>query len=1348
MDKFISALKGNTMTSKTQLLSDVINDGDLVLAVDTSASMNANVEFTKNTLTDFKEVLAAVDMDKKIHLVFFSDYDTVDVSTDNVARDTNEPDWFKFGIKCAGYDELPVRDRNTINALVAKYPKDPHGFMNELKLPGHPDIMDMFSLAIDAQMDMAMPSDKSTITNGHQLSDDEVFTVAASGLDAVITALNDVELGKTLKGTGGDIPEAGLTAAMAVAVAAANAKSNTDVHVNMIFLTDAPFHICDSTEARREKAYLKSHGLPSDMLMCMNLLEELGHRIILCTPRNTYIDERGRIYYPRDKLDIAKDGSFIKELTKFKNCMAFLHPDFMRKSDVFMAVLLNAFSVLMSGKTQHPWIPSPDEITNMKAKIGGTDADINQMMLTLTNSFREMQTTVKDDVPLSMSLPNIVSQDKETNQKIVQAFASIMKKNPTMLCMLKFLSPIFYKAKSSVSEADHKIFTDFMSKMAKKDKNMHAAVNAFFVESRLNNRHELEETLEKYYRTSCRDPLTETDRVLIFDGEPLPRDTFVKMAQFLTDGMIKGLKAAMKSFRVVTLKEAGELGCDISQDVEYADRGYLPLRILAGTANNLHLVWSLALNNETMPPRSCAFKVASIIISQGAGLDIIPHLRLAAINFVKKNYQKFLALFVDDKYQIPDDRNPMETHNWWFNPLALNILIKVLETVQPEKHLVNCGVFAMRVIRSIKALNDQLIIKVKGERVNAAKSARLMVCPSGEWIPETLFIKRKGRPHGKTDQPYACPANTDCVYCEGVHGEYTDEGRDNRPAFYDRDTRRGTQYHLDGSPQCEPSVDLKARGIYDVCMDNDMDTICSSCKRHYSVIDGPQNLADGTKRGRGNNAPRCFNCRSVSKTEKARREKSPAVYRTCRNCNAEWVFGTPSKDWICVYCEHGANLGRMQTFNAEFTVSICQLLAHPNNSDLLEKYAANFGLSTDVMSLIVRMDELHRSDKTSPRFHKDPQRFIGQMRLARDITMADVKEFPADAYEPITYPSGCKINAVGDWPYQTRTIDDPPYKMTNMTEIIDELVNIRTQRLRGECDLGLCDAETHHAIDLVSLCGECTFKACKFCLRSMTQNRPGTIIPVARLSCPCGRAICEDTMRKIGRHDQLILQEAQKALRAGDTNNRIALCCGSHHVETLYGEKTGRIIYDCRGIRAKNLPPFNGVCGADNPDDNTDDYRCETCLEHEELYQQMLLDEIRQKEELHADKIRKAFTESEDDIEVIKSSYPVGTVIRRCPKCKVPVAFTWGCAHMTCGNPACQTHWCWLCGLDCKTTNATYRHMNDEEHAGDEFHRDTYNVRNGTSKITNDGGHSEIIECTGPADAARVNEDDYDTDEY
>lgn len=1346
MDRFIAALKKNSMASKTKVLSDALKDGDVVLVMDVSGSMEVNVEFTKNVLTDFKEVLVAVGMDSKIHLVFYSDYDVTKVDTKNVARDTIEPDWFTLGIKASGgYDELPPRDQQMIDRLVAKYPKDPFAFMSELKLPGRPDIKQMFELALIAYVEMHdISTDDQEVAGGHQLTDDEVFKVAGSGIDDIISALDKVVLGNTIKGSGGDIPEAGLTVAMAIAEAAANVKSNTDIHVNMIFLTDAAFHVCDSTEARRERAYLESHGLPGDIPTCMSLLERLGHRIILCTPRNTYADRRGTIRYPPDRYDITKDGSFIQMLTKFSNCDAFVHPDFMRKPDVFMAVLLNAFSVLMSGIVQQPWNPSTEEIALIKGKIGGTDADTIQLMRTLTNAFREMRTTVNGDVSPSVSLPRINTGDKETNQKIVQAFVSIMNKHPVMLCMLKFLSPIFYKAKSSVSEADHKAFTDFMSKMAKKDRNTHAAVNAIFVESRLNNRHELEDALEKFYTTTCPNPLTETDRVLIFDGEPLPRDTFVQLGQFLTEGMIKGLKVAMKCFRVVTLKEAGELGRDIRPDVEYADRGYLPLKILAGTATNLHLVWSLALNNETMPPRSCAFKVATIIVAQGAGLDTIVHLRMAAVNFLRANYKKYLALFVDDKYQIPDDRNPMETHNWWFSPLALNLLIKVLETIQPEKHLVDRANFALRVIRAIKPLNDQLPVKVKGERVDAARSARLLKCPSGEWMPETLFIKRRGPPHGKSDDPYACPANTDCVYCEGVHGEFTDEGRDNRAAFFDREKRRGTQYHMDGSPQVEPSHELKTRGINNVCMDDDMDTVCSSCKRHYSVVDGPQDLADGTKRGRGNNAPRCFNCRRVSKIEKARREKNPAVYRTCRMCKAEWVFGTSAKDWICVYCEHGATLGVMKIFTGEFNITIRQLLAHPDNADLLQKYAANFGLTSDVMGLIVRMDELHASDKTSPRFHKEPQRFLGQMRSPADKTMTEVKQFPVEAYGPVSYPAGCKINSVGEWPYPTRTIDDPPYNVTNMNHIINGLMNIRTQRLRGECDLGLCDAETHNAIDLVSLCGECTFRACKFCVRSMTQNRPGTIIPVARLSCPCGRAICEDTMHKIGRHDQLILKEAQKALKAGNTQNRIALCCGSHRVETLYGKKTGRVLYDCSGVRARNLPPFNGVCGADNPDDNTEDYRCPTCLEKEELYQQMLLEELRKKEQ--EDRRRKAFVESEEDIEIIKQSYPSGTILRRCPKCKVPIAFTWGCAHMTCGNPMCRTHWCWLCGLDCKTTAATYRHMNEREHAHDEFHRDTYNVRNGTSKITNKDGHSEIIECTGPKDAAAADPPEYGDD--
>lgn len=1288
-----------------------LENGDIVFVLDISGSMHSNITSLKNSLQTLKGVLTILGMNEKVHLLVFSDYDVgsfVTLSKTPVKKVDTLPDWFEFGIKTAGFDELPRRTQNQLIKDARNTP-DIATFVARVKLPnGFEHVKEMFNLAVAAYIDLG--EQKPTPTNNNIYHQNKVFKVCASGLDNVITALSNVIPGRTVGGSGCDADEAGATAALAVAAAALNSSEQGDVKVNMIFLTDARFHVQRTGQAEDERRTLNGLGLPHSADDVLELVRSLGHRIGFCMVSN----------------------NFLNYIKKYDNCFGLFHHQFMTNVDIFRATMINAFSVMMTGEVQIPWVPSDDEKTSVVARLGCTPAEMVQLIEQRTYFIRNyFASHVPDKMLPTIGLPKVNTADKEGNIAIVKAFLDIMTANPTLICFCKFLSPLFYRAKSTVSETDHKAFNDFMTKLAKDDKEMHALVNSYFVEARLNNQHELEEALQKFYENNIKE-LNDTSRVIVFNGETLPQTTFQELGQYMNMEMLKKLKTALGQFQVMTLAEAGHNGINVNPELPLLERKYLPIQILARSANSLHLVWSLALNNETMPPKSMAFKVASIIVSEGSGLSVVPVLRFAAINFVKANYTKYLAMFVNDDYEIPTDRNPIEVNNWWFQPLALNVLEKVLHTVHPDKSIVKRIQFCGRVIYAVKRLNDAVTVKIKGSRVDAANSSRLMKCPSGEWMPETLFIRRGGRPHKKSDDKYACPADTNCVYCEGTHDDYTDEGRDNR--------FRGTHYHQDGSPSIQPSPELKARGINNVCMDDDMDTICSGCGYHYSVVDGTQDLTDaianglqvdfeGTRRGRGTNAPRCYNCRKVSKKERARRNANPAPIRKCKSCGTGWVFGTHDNNWICVYCEYGENLGQMKTFRAEFTPTIRQLLAHENNDTLMKKYAHNFGLSDDVLKLILRMEEARAKDKKMLRFHKDPQRFLGWMRRPEAETMVEPEYYDVDAYDPISFPAGCKLSILeGDALFGTHTVDKPKYDVTNMKEVIEHLSKIKTQRLRDSCDLGLCDADTHALTDLVSLCGVCTFKGCGYCIRMMTQNNPGTITPVARLICPCGNAICSDAMKKIGRSDQGILKEAQRCIAQGKRQNRIALCCGGHYVDKKYGKTTGKIIVTCYGERVKSLPPFNGVCGADNPDDNTTDYRCPTCLEAEETYNNKILKELREEEE-RKERVKKAHIETVEDIETIKKAYPKGTILRRCPKCKVLANLTMGCAHITCTNPRCQTHWCWLCGKDCGTTRATYAHMSDLEIRHDNYHRDAYNVAHVSVDRLTDVGGSDIIEC-------------------
>lgn len=52
----------------------------------------------------------------------------------------------------------------------------------------------------------------------------------------------------------------------------------------------------------------------------------------------------------------------------------------------------------------------------------------------------------------------------------------------------------------------------------------------------------------------------------------------------------------------------------------------------------------------------------------------------------------------------------------------------------------------------------------------------------------------------------------------------------------------------------------------------------------------------------------------------------------------------------------------------------------------------------------------------------------------------------------------------------------------------------------------------------------------------------------------------------------------------------------------------------------------------------------------------------------------------------------ISVLTKECPSCSVETEKQGGCNHINCPN--CNTHWCWECGEDCKTSGDTYDHMN------------------------------------------------------
>jgi hypothetical protein len=1219
----------------------------IIFVLDGSGSMQSALN---NIQENIKNLLLPLDANgiNQIGVVIYSDTEEGNILHGTVDSAKRDPLWLQNIKETAEWGGSVATDLTGI--------LDPVEFMKQAHQHRRLDDMvcQLWTSMIQSTPDEPV---KTESTNG----DDECYVLKtfSGGLEESAKWIGEFPAGKNRQhgglGYGGDHEEALMSAILAV-MAAFGPDHISDVH--MIVCTDAPPHLKASGEALSERESFKYLGLPCDedyvgTIFDMTYVAGVTISLILSGREN---------WTP----GIANQPNIIVQ-HRHKT---------LEYSYRLMVAMVNSLAIFMSGKSQLPVQPNGDQTKMLADKLKIDEREVAGTIHQYTQSWNEVSITVHDSFQPTFPMPRINMSDKETNERIVGAFMKLFQDDPMIGLFMGPIAWIFFKAKGSLGDSFYDDWSQFTTRMGQTKYGgnpiVAALFNVMFVESRLNNTAELEEELEKFSET---DQPNVSGKVLVYDGKPLSQNTFQNIGTFITMDMIDPLMDAVTNFKLLTVEEASALGYDLTKDLPLIERKYLPASVL-NTGKYLNLVWALVMDNTTMPPRACAFKVACIMLAKMTGHNIIVALRLAAYRFVQKNVMRYLAFLIDDAFVPREDKNPLVNYKWWLQPVALDILIKVLQSLNATiaPHLVDRIIFLQRMVQLYRRWNDDLTINVSKSTQVAQKAGRLAKCEADYWVPETL-IGPKG-----------------CVICKSVHDKYTDEGQTNP------ETRIGLKYHEDGTKHLPPNFKE------DVLIEKNMDTVCSQCVCHYSVQNGPNNLEDGVRRGRGSNKPLCFMCR------KYRHRNDLEVHiRHCTICKDKWIFASSSDNWTCAKCEHGAELDTITTYHGTITMTVMELTLF--NPSVLKGIASIYGLEQCIVIM------LFRARQNKENFFENMM-LLGLIRpelSGKKLPMTTPVEVDASQFS-IKLPNGIKIKPFPEWPFGQHTIAELIEDMTiNSQTARQQLSTIKATRLHQPCDLGLCETELHPLSHLVSPCGQCAFVTCRTCLIGMTRVRPGTVTPIPRLICICGRGLSPETLGRINRrvHNASIL--AAQCAVDGNMSHRIAVCKGGPHPVLEDKEPTGKYSIKCRSGRVRVLEPYVGTCGVDNPDDDTTEYQCPECTSAQETYNVYLATQEAQ-DKARLDNI---MIHTKEDVEEVMKAHASGTVFRKCPGCEnngvtnyVTLEYVGCCSHIHCGT--CQMHWCWICRANFNTSNECYQHMNefdDSDHEDDDDnHRDCYNV--------------------------------------
>jgi len=331
--------------------------------------------------------------------------------------------------------------------------------------------------------------------------------------------------------------------------------------------------------------------------------------------------------------------------------------------------------------------------------------------------------------------------------------------------------------------------------------------------------------------------------------------------------------------------------------------------------------------------------------------------------------------------------------------------------------------------------NDSMIIK-KDHIVPIQQVARLVKCPSGYWIPETLFT------------------DSGCIYCIGVHGNTTEEGRPHDYAgksYHDDGTAAIVPYDGPGKPDAPLYVDLSLR--------RNARVQCCKCKSYYSIIDAR----------RGTQMARCYNCRTG-----ARRGLDSAPVVQCATCKDKWVFGRrPPADWRCAPCEYNLHTVDQIIKTVPLHLLFCMMPAIRQAIYNAFPNLPPYGLDWPGVEVGVEDKSKSKSRKVT---HKASD------FLTPELLHGPVREAPL-------------IKVAKD--------------VANMSELLDSIAIFKEKEY---CCIGHCNGRPRIG-SLLSACGKCKLLACRSCLSQYYKFTPGSKIDKNMVACMCREPVSANTLQ-------------------------------------------------------------------------------------------------------------------------------------------------------------------------------------------------------------------------------------------
>jgi hypothetical protein len=417
---------------------------------------------------------------------------------------------------------------------------------------------------------------------------------------------------------------------------------------------------------------------------------------------------------------------------------------------------------------------------------------------------------------------------------------------------------------------------------------------------------------------------------------------------------------------------------------------------------------------------------------------------------------------------------------------------------------------------------------------------------------------------------------------------------------------------------------------------------------------------DSSKMGQDGGNTRCGCCRKGVL-------ELPMHQITCQQCKRGFSSGIEQPNGItpdvCPYC----NIPEIVL--TELNVSVFRIL-----NENIEYFSKYFGIPVIILQKLVQ-------------------------------TMSMAKVFRRNADDPETAcPLTPEMFQDHDW---NNVKIAHPILLLNGNTILPNSVDILLELLDNNfiIECAVC-YDTKHLKDTKQICQnqQCVSRFCGECIHSLVKFQPGQQITQGNLQCPC----CCSTIKKgyFGESNvkqvkelfaanpergktifELIKEKTIKVHLCSNFGNSENLCpakfpfeiddrvqgCGAAFQEQDHDQELGE------GMQAAAAAPQEHLC-----------FECVCILQERQRLAAVPKDPI-VAAELEGPTISGHYSTTPD--ESGKRIY-----FRPCPGCNEMTENHAGCFHMTCGNRACRTHYCWCCGesfppVDGFSAHPCYRHL-------------------------------------------------------